>query len=108
MAGKSPTQRTLDELRKLGYPLIQVVERWNAFAKIRQDLFGFIDVLAVGQDGGVLAVQATSRDNVASRVAKIAESDSIIWIRKAGWRVEVWGWGRMASGKYELRKVDVS
>lgn len=108
MAGKSPTQRSLEELRKLGYPLIQVVERWNSWARIRQDLFGFIDILAIDDNGTVLAVQATSRDNVAARVAKIAESESVIWVRKAGWRIEVHGWGKMASGRWELRRVDVS
>ena len=108
MASSSPTQRTLAELRKMGVPLIQIVERWNAFARIRQDLFGFIDILAIDADGTVLAIQATSRDNVAARVAKIAESDAVIWVRKAGWQIEVWGWGKMASGKWEVRKVDVS
>jgi len=37
----SPTQRTLKKLRDEVY-LAQVVEKWNAFAKIRQDLFGII------------------------------------------------------------------
>ncbi|MHB1530468.1 MAG: hypothetical protein ACYCXT_13820 [Acidiferrobacteraceae bacterium] len=55
----SPTQRTLRHLRKAGYPLVQVVEKWNPHAGVRQDLFGIIDVLAVGP-GGVLAVQCTS------------------------------------------------
>ena len=44
----SPTQRTLKRLReKEEYPLVTIVERWNAFAKIRQDLFGIIDILAI-------------------------------------------------------------
>jgi hypothetical protein len=34
----SPTQRTLKKLRDSGdYPLVAIVERWNAFAKIRQE-----------------------------------------------------------------------
>ena len=48
----SPTQRTLKRLRDSGdYPLVTIVERWNAFAKIRQDLFGIIDLLAIDSDG---------------------------------------------------------
>jgi hypothetical protein len=35
----SPTQRSLAHLRRLGYQA-RVVERWNPFARVRQDLFG--------------------------------------------------------------------
>lgn len=62
----SPTQRTLKHLRDAGYPLVQVVEKWNPHAHIRQDLYGIIDVLAVGAD--IVGVQATSGSNVASRL----------------------------------------
>ena len=43
--GTSPTQRTLKRLRDLGY-LAEVVERWNPHAKVRNDLFGFGDVMS--------------------------------------------------------------
>ena len=102
----SPTERTLKELRKRGY-LAAVVERWNAFAKIRQDLFGLVDIIAL-RDGETLAVQTTSGSNVSDRVRKIGDSDKIGTIRKAGWRVVVWGWSRNAAGKYVLREVDCS
>ena len=48
----SPTQLSLKLMKERGY-LCQIVERWNAFAKIRQDLFGFVDVLCVSKDGVV-------------------------------------------------------
>jgi hypothetical protein len=35
----SPTARSLQHLKSLG-AYARVVEKWNAFAKIRQDLFG--------------------------------------------------------------------
>ena len=35
----SPTQRSLHHLKALGYQA-RTVERWNAFAKIRQDVWG--------------------------------------------------------------------
>ena len=41
----SPTQRSLAHLKALGYQA-RVVEKWNPFAKVRQDLFGG-DVLAL-------------------------------------------------------------
>lgn len=99
----SPTERTLAYLRKQGYR-VAVVERWNPHAKIRQDLFGIIDVLAIGK-GITLAVQCTSADNVSARVHKIAEHESTPWIREAGWLIEVQGWTK---GKREPRIVDLS
>ena len=69
----SPTQRTLAECKRRGW-IAQVVERWNAHARIRQDLFGFIDVLAL--DGKrTYGIQATSATNVASRLHKIHDSE---------------------------------
>jgi hypothetical protein len=105
MMAASPTQLTLRELRRRGYRA-QVVEHWNSHAFIRQDLFGIIDVIAVG-NGETVGVQATSYKNVASRVTKIAESEAIADIRDAGWKVLVHGW-RKPKHRWELREVDVS
>lgn len=102
----TPTQRTLAHLRREGY-LAAVVERWNPHARIRQDLFGVIDVLAI-RAGETLAVQATSGSNVSARVRKIAEAEHLGAIREAGWRFEVHGWRKAANGRWTLRVVDVS
>ncbi len=102
----TPTQRTLAKLRADGWTTA-IVEHWNAHARIRQDLFGFIDILAL-REGETLAVQATSGSNVSARVAKIAASETAPIVRKAGWRIEVWGWRKNAAGKYVLRVEDVS
>lgn len=102
----SPTQRTLAYLRKNGY-MVAITEKWNPFAKIRQDLFGIVDVLAV-REGETLAVQCTSADNVSSRVNKIAESESVPMLRKAGWKIVVHGWRKGSNGRYTLREVDCS
>lgn len=101
----SPTQRTLKHLRRLGYPLVQVVERWNPHARIRQDLFGILDVVAVGSD--IVGVQATSGSNVSKRVTKITESEALPILRKAGIRVVVHGW-RKHKRRWVLREVDLS
>jgi len=101
----SPTQRTLAHLRAAGYPLVQVVERWNPFAKVRQDLFGIIDVVAVCPD--IVGVQATSASNVAARIAKITESEALPILRKAGIRVLVHGWAKR-KGRWTLREVYIS
>ena len=108
----SPTARTLAELRKRGY-IVAVVERWNPYARIRQDLFGFIDVLAIKSDPPeVLAVQATSGSNHAARVRKILEEceNAAPWLR-AGGRIEVWAWTKRMRGKsprYELRAEPIT
>ena len=88
----SPTQRTLAALRDRGY-IAQVVERFNPHAKIRQDLFGFIDIVAMGR-GHILGVQATSTPNIGSRIDKIVnEPKAKTWLESEG-RIEVWGWKR--------------
>lgn len=92
-------------MRDAGY-LAAVVEKFNHHAKVRQDLFGVVDVLAIGPDG-TLAVQATSYSNVSSRVRKIAEYENTAAIREAGWRFEVHGW-RKVGGRWTCRVVDVS
>lgn len=105
---KSPTQLTLERLRADGWPLVEVTEKWNPHARIRQDLFGFVDVLAVGLNGETLAVQATSATNVSTRVRKIAEHPNVGAVREAGWRIVVWGWAKK-SGRWTLaREVDCS
>jgi hypothetical protein len=101
----SPTQRTLKHLRDAGYPLVQVVERWNPYARVRQDLFGIIDVVAVGAD--IVGVQATSGSNVSARVAKLTDSPALPVLRKAGVRVLVHGWTKRR-GRWHLRTVDLS
>ena len=92
-------------MRAQGF-IAAITERWNPFAKVRQDLFGIVDVLAVGE-GGTVAVQTTSYDNVSKRVNKIADAEATPFIRKAGWRFEVHGW-RKVKGKWTVRIVDVS
>jgi len=103
----SPTQRTLEHLRSTGFPLVQVVERWNPHARVRQDLFGIVDVLAVSESQ-IVGVQATSDSNVASRVRKIEESPATPVLRRAGIRLLVHGWKKRRNGRWVLREVDVS
>lgn len=103
----SPTQRSLKHLREMGC-FAQITEKWNPFAKIRQDLFGVVDVLALGLDGSTIAVQTTSGSNVSARVRKIAEAPATPFMRKAGWKIIVHGWRKNAKGKWTLREVDCS
>lgn len=98
MASK-PTQRTLEWLRERSYHCA-IVEHWNAHVGIRQDLFGAIDILALGPgpDGTteLLAIQTTSGSNVSARVAKILALPAMrLWV-ESGNRLVVHGWTKKA------------
>lgn len=103
---KSPTARSLEYLRKLGY-IADVTERWIPKLNVRKDLFGFIDIVAIN-DTEVLAVQATSGDggNVSARVTKIAEHDNYPMVCKH-MRIVVHGWRKNAAGRWTLREVEL-
>jgi len=104
----SPTQRTLKRLReKEEYPLVTIVERWNAFAKIRQDLFGIIDILAIDTKGNTVGLQVTSYSNISARVKKMENSDAISHLRDANWQLIVEGWHKK-DDKWVSRIVDIS
>lgn len=85
----SPTQRSLAYMRNQDY-LCEVVERWNPYARIRQDLYGFIDILCVGDD--IVAIQTTTKSNMSARIAKIAEHENFTKVIESGMRVIVHGW----------------
>jgi len=101
----SPTQRSLKLMRERGY-LCEITERWNPFAKIRQDLFNFVDVLCI-KDGETVAVQTTSYSNISARVKKISELDTAPIVKLAGWKIIVQGWRKDKSGKWVVREVEL-
>lgn len=112
----SPTQRALAFCRKEGWTA-QVVERWNPYARVRQDLFGVIDIVVLdGRPGGPLGVQVTSGSGHSARVKKaMAEPRLAAWL-DAPARFEVWSYSkRGAAGKrklwtlrrHELRDYDI-
>ena len=104
-ASRSPTQRSLEYLRELGYHC-EIVEKWNSFTKQRKDLWGWCDILAIRKDE-VLAVQVTA-SAVANRIKKIQDSTTIALVRNAGIRIEVHGWRKNSKGRYVIRVEDIS
>jgi len=102
----SPTQRSLKVLRDDGFTA-QVVEKWNPYAKIRQDLFGFIDIVAVG-GLGIVGVQTTTTVNMSARRKKIIESEAAQKWLAAGGKIEVHGWAKRGPrGKRKTWQVSV-
>jgi len=96
MSGLSPTQRTLRELRQRGCHC-DIVERFNQYAgKFGQrfDLFGFIDLIALYPDKGIVGVQCCARSGHAAHRTKILENEiAPEWI-KSGGTIEIWSWGK--------------
>jgi hypothetical protein len=105
----SPTKRTLELLRKEGFTAA-VVERWNGHARIRQDLFGCIDVVAVHPARpGVLGIQCTTTANQAARLTKaLAVPELQVWLA-AGNAFEIWGWKKSRrTGRWEVSRTPVA
>lgn len=102
----TPTQRSLKYLRDQGYR-VEVVEKWIPYIKIRKDLFGFIDLIAIKKGSGTLAIQTTSRSNVNARVNKILASEALDDVKGVGWQVIVHGWGKLKSG-WTLKEVNIN
>lgn len=111
----TPTQRTRDWLKRRGV-LNAIVERWNSFAPrgdggkgLRQDLFGFADILAIGPR--IVAIQVTSGTNVAARVEKIYDTTAARTWLEAGGLIEVHGWRKAGPrGKrktWQIRRVAI-
>ena len=98
----SPTARSLARLREQGY-LAEVVERFVPGARVRRDLFGVFDILAIkGEE--TLGVQACTVTNQAKRLAKIEKEPRVgDWLLGGTRRIEVHAWGlHGARGKRKL------
>jgi len=92
----TPTQRTLRELKNRGF-VCGIVEKWNSFAKIRQDLFGIIDIIALDPTRGVVGVQSTGSAFAAHDKKLLDEKAqaSLDWLQTPGTVLELWGWRKV-------------
>jgi len=96
--GISATQRTLRELRNQGR-ICGIVERYNSFAGPfgkRFDLFGFIDIIALDTDRGIIGIQSCGQ-SFSEHIKKITEErnqECYEWLRCGG-KAELWGWRKV-------------
>lgn len=86
----SPTQRTLKYYRDQGF-LCAITEHWNPFAHIRQDLFGFIDIVAI-HAGRIIGIQTTSSAHHAERRDKINSLEASKRWLEAGGEIHICSW----------------
>lgn len=93
----TPTQRSKRLLEDDGW-IVAIVERWNPHARIRQDLFGFADLLACKPKFTPKLIQVTST-GWASRIAKVRAEPLAKWALQSGFDIEVHGWRKLKSNK---------
>lgn len=89
-------------LRDQGWT-VAIVEKWNPHVHIRQDLWGFADLLAFREDT-VMLVQTTTGNNVGKRLDKIqGNTAAALWLRSSSRVINVHGWRKL--GDYGKRKL---
>ncbi len=96
--------RSAAHLRDLGY-LVATVEHYNAFTKRKHDLFGCIDLLAIGNNETV-AVQVTSKGHLSERKHKVEESEAYPEMLRSGWRIVLHGWFK-ENNRWKLKEVEL-
>lgn len=90
----SPTVLSLKHYRDMGY-VAWVVEKFNSFAKVRQDFLGCIDILCFkGSVPGVIGIQTTTDANFNKRIYKAMQNEYLEEWMKAGNKFIVHGWGK--------------
>ena len=98
------TARSMALLRERGYT-VATVEHYNAFTKRKHDLFGCIDLLAIG-NGETVAVQVTSKDNLSSRRHKIEDAEAYPEMLRSGWRIVLHGWYKDGN-RWQVKEVEL-
>lgn len=93
----SPTQRSKKLLEDAGWT-VGIVEKWNPHVRIRQDLFGFADLLAMKPGFRPMLLQVTST-GWADRVAKIMDEPRAAIALKSGFDIQVHGWRKLKSNR---------
>jgi hypothetical protein len=101
--GLSATQRTLRALREQGR-IVDTCERWVRNPKhpaggFRKDLFGFIDLISLDPERGIVAIQSCGQ-GFSEHVKKITDSECteyvIEWLRNRSKPcLELWGWRKV-------------
>ena len=100
----TPTARTLKVLKAAGW-LCGKVESWNPWCKMRHDLYGMFDYLAL-KPGELVGVQITSGSNHAARIKKLLANPALSMWLSTGQRAEVRSWSKRG-GRWVERVTDM-
>lgn len=109
----TPQARTKQHYNGLGYS-VGTVERWNAHVKrkdggvgIRQDLFGFIDLIVMAYSE-LWAVQVSGYSKHAEHRAKIlSNANAPTWLRCGG-RIFLVSWYNPKRGDWQFREEEIN
>jgi len=94
--GLSSLQRTLGRLREQA-ACVDKAEKFIPFPKPhghREDLFGFIDIIAIRHDC-IVAVQACMGSSRKEHTRKILENEYALAWAKTGNPIELWSWRKL-------------
>ena len=98
--GLSATQRTLRALRDQGR-ICEIAEKWQINPDIpgggyRKDLFGFIDIVVLDPQQGIIGVQSCTTSYAAHyrKITTEVHEAAIEWL-KCGGRIEIWAWRKV-------------
>lgn len=74
-----------------------IVERWNGYAAVRQDLFGILDVIALDPQRGVVGIQSCGQDFAAHwrKLTDERAQESCDWLTTPGTSLELWAWRKV-------------
>jgi len=97
----NPTQRSLKLMRDRGF-YAEVVERYNACSKVKNDFAGFIDILCLAE-GKIIGVQTTSYSNISARRKKILTHDNYSIVKNSGIEIHIHGW-RKVNNKWQAKE----
>ena len=93
----SHTERTLAHYRARGYRCA-ITEKWNSGAGRRQDLFGFIDIIGLHPDRGIVGIQSCGGDSdFRGHVRKLMQDRAhycVDWLQ-AGGKIDLLGWRKI-------------
>lgn len=84
---------------------VALVEHYNSFTKRKHDLWGCIDLLAIGHNETV-AIQVTSKSHLSERRHKIEEAEAYSEMLRSGWRIVVHGWYK-DKNRWHVKEVEL-
>ena len=90
MAKTSALQRSLKVMRAAGFTC-GITEKWNPHARVRQDLFGFIDAVCIHSWQPIVGLQVVNT-HLPEHIAKINTNPAAVVWKAAGGQIIVHSW----------------
>lgn len=84
-----------------------IVEKWNSHVRIRQDLFGIIDIIALDPEHGVVGVQSTGQafNEHLNKLTGEKAQETLDWLNTPGTKLYLYGWRKVSKQRGSKVKV---